>query len=126
MIEFCIIGDEFNPQEITNKLSIEPTEYYLKGSRSSYNIERKETCWSISTGYIDTLYIGELFDILLEKLIDVKEMIVELKKSLRLECKFFVVINIVQDNKPAIYLNKKIIEFADFVDAEIDFDLYIL
>lgn len=126
MVEFCMIGDKFNPQEITQKLRIEPTECYIKGSRGIYNIERKETCWSISTGYIDTLYISEPFDFLLEKLIDVKDTIVKLKTDLVLDCKFFVVINIVQDIKPAIYLDKKIIEIANFIGAEIDFDLYIL
>lgn len=126
MVEFCIIGDEFDPQEITKNLKIEPTECYIKGSRGDYGFKKKETCWSIDTGYIDTLYISEPFDYLLDRLINVKETIVKLKNNFGLDCKFFVVINIVQDMKPAIYLDKKILDFVNYVDAEIDFDLYIL
>ncbi|SHL04119.1 protein of unknown function [Desulforamulus aeronauticus DSM 10349] len=58
MVEFCILGDDFNPEEVTSKLLIEPREQYLKGSRSTRNIERKETCWSISTGYVETLLVS--------------------------------------------------------------------
>lgn len=42
MIEFCILGDDFNPKEITQKLLIEPTEYYKRGEKSIRNIEKKK------------------------------------------------------------------------------------
>lgn len=125
MVEFCVLGDEFNPEEVTSKLLIEPSEQYLKGSRSARNIERKETCWSINTGYIETLFVSEVLDILLDKLATKKEVILELKNQMNLICKFFVVLNIEDNIKPAIYLDKKVIEFANFVGAEFDFDLYI-
>lgn len=125
MVEFCILGDEFNPEEITSKLLIEPSEQYLKGSRNARNIERKESCWSINTGYLETLFVSEVLDILLDKLASKKELILEIEKEMDLICKFFVVIKIEDKIKPAIYLDKRVIEFADFVGAEFDFDLYI-
>lgn len=125
MVEFCILGDNFNPEEITLELSIEPTEQYLKGSRNNRNIERKESCWSINTGYVETLYVSELLDILIDKLIDKKDIIQKLKKKWNIDCKFFVVINIENNVKPAVYLEKEVIEFANAVGAEFDFDLYI-
>lgn len=126
MVEFCMVGDYFNPEEITNLLLIEPTECYMKGSKNIRNIEREESCWCIDTGYIETLYISELFDSLINLLANKKEIIMEVKKAYNLFCKFSIVINIIDDNKPAIYLDNNIIEFANFLGADFDFDLYIL
>lgn len=125
MIEFCLFGDEFNPEELTQEFCLKPTESYKKGSKSNQNIQRKESCWSLSIDYTETLYLSELLDTLLEKLEGIKEKIVKLNKELELTCKFFIVVNIVENEKPAIYLNKRAIEFANFVDAEFDFDFYI-
>lgn len=125
MIEFCLLGDEFNPEELTRELLVKPTECYKKGSKSIRNIERKESCWSLSSGYIETLYLSELLDVLLEQLVEIKEKIVKLSQELNLTSKFFIVVNIVENEKPAIYLDKKVIEFANFVGAEFDFDFYI-
>lgn len=125
MVEFSIIGEDFNPEKITKMLMVEPTEYYMKGSKNERNFEMKESCWSISTGYVETLYVSELFDELLNKLGNKKEIIVKLKRKYNLTCKFFIVINIEENIKPAIYLNKEIVEFAYFLEAEFDFDMYI-
>lgn len=125
MVEFCIIGEDFNPEKITKMLMVEPTEYYIKGSKNKRNFERKESCWSISTGYVETLYVSELFDVLLNKLTNKKEIIIKLKKEYNLTCKFIIVINIEENIKPAIYLDKEIIKFANFLEAEFDFDMYI-
>lgn len=126
MIDFSIIGEEFNPNVITEKLELEPTEQYMKGEKNKRNFERKETCWSISTDYIETLYISELIDELLYKLSSKKDILIHLKKEINLEFKFFIVINIENNIKPAIYLDKRIIEFANAIEAEFDFDLYIM
>ncbi len=126
MVEFCILGAEFNFEEVTKTLLLEPTECYKKGSKSIRNIERKETCWSLSTGYRETLYLSEVLDDLINQLIGVKDRILKLKKDLNLVCKFFIVINIVKNSTPAIYLDKRAVEFANSLGAEFDFDVYIL
>jgi len=126
MIDFSIIGDEFNPHLITEKLQIEPTEQYTKGDKNKLDFERQETCWSISTDYVETMYISELIDKLLSKLASKRDILIHLKEELGLEFKFFIVINIENNNKPTIYLDKKIIEFANSLEAEFDFDLYIM
>lgn len=126
MVDFSIIGEEFNPEIITKKLLLEPTECYLKGEKNSRNFERKETCWSFSTGYVETLYVSELFDEVLNKLTSKKDTLIKLKNDYNLVFKFFIVINIEEDIKPAIYIDKKIIKFANDLEAEFDFDLYII
>lgn len=126
MIDFSIIGDDFNPNFITEKLKLEPTEQYRKGEKNSRNFVWQETCWSISTDYVETLYVSELINRLLEKLSSRKDILIYLKRELNLEFKFFIVINIENNVKPAIYLDKRTVEFANAIEAEFDFDLYIL
>lgn len=125
MVEFSIIGDNFNPDEITKSLGIEPTECYIKGYDKNRYFKMKESSWSLSTGYIQTVYISDLFDELINKLTSKKDILLELKNKYNLMFKFFVVINIENGEKPAIYLDKEVVSFANYLSAEFDFDLYI-
>jgi hypothetical protein len=52
-------------------------------------------------------------------------MILELQSSLKLECKFMLVIKIEDKLNPAIYLEKDMINYASSINAEFDFDIYI-
>lgn len=126
MVDFSIIGDDFNPETITKRLQLTPTEQYSKGEKIRNEIYRKEFCWSISTGYLETLYLSEILDDFLDKFSNKEEILIELKEEFKLTFKFFIVINIVDDLKPAIYLDNRIIRFSNYLNAEFDFDLYIL
>lgn len=125
MVDLSIIGDCFDPQAITERLAILPTEQYQKGERSKRNIERKENCWSISTGYVETLYVSEVLNQIVKEVADKKSVLIDLKKEFDLTYKFFIVINIEQNQKPAIYLESSFIEFANAINADVDFDLYM-
>ena len=125
MVEFSVIGEKFNPNVITKVLQIEPTEYYFNGDKSKRNIERKETCWYISTGYVDTLYISDVLSTIIDKLKDKEKKLNDLKNQLNLTYKFFIVIKIENGQVPAIYLDSKVIDFANSIKAEFDFDMYI-
>ena len=125
MVDFSIIGDDFTPDEITKKLLLKPDEYYMKGDKLKSNFKRKECCWSINTGYVETLYVSELIEELIDKLSKKIDILVDLKKNYKVTFKFFIVINIVDNQKPAIYLDKGIIAFANILEAEFDFDIYV-
>lgn len=126
MIEFNITGNAFNPEIITQKLLIQPDEFWMKGDKiESKNITRGDTCWTIDTGYKESLDINEqlkkLIDILNPKSSELKE----LKCIYGLEYRFCIVINIENNEKPVMCINSETIRLADKIGAEIDFDLYI-
>lgn len=125
MVDFSILGDDFAPIDITKQLTLIPTEQYQKGDLSKRNVERVESCWSINTGYVETLYLSEVFTSLIQEISGKKELLIDLKKKLDLTYKFIIVIKMEQNQKPAIFLDSSIIEFANDIKAEIDFDLYI-
>jgi hypothetical protein len=52
-VEFCIYGDELNPDEITRLLELQPSLSYRKDDfiRDNGLMKRLEGCWEINTGY---------------------------------------------------------------------------
>ncbi len=60
MVEFNIIGDTFNPDIVTQKLIINPTEIWIKGEQiKDKDLYRKHTLWSKATKYEESLDIND-------------------------------------------------------------------
>jgi len=126
MVEFRILGHEFVPEVITSELSIIPNETWVKGDKiNDRDITRQYSCWILSTGYIESLDINDQIKEIINKLLIKNDKLVEIKKKYNVIYRIDVVINIENNEKPAIYLNSDIIEFAYSIGAEFDFDLYI-
>lgn len=128
-IEFCIIGEDFLPDEITKMLNINPTEAYcindvfMGGSEKNIPMKRKECCWCIETPYVETIDVtvelNKIYNILKNK----TNILKEIKNKFSVFCKFTIVIHFT-DN-PILILERDIIKFAAEIDAEFDFDTYI-
>ena len=124
-VVFSIFGDGFDPNSITDTLLITPTRIWFKGDIIRGDLIRKETCWELATEYEESLDINDQID-QVKKLIQIQqEEIVKLIRQYNLECKLEVIINIENNEKPAIYLNKETVKFVYDLGAEIDIDLYI-
>ena len=125
-VEFRVIGDDFEPEMITKKLAINPNYVWKVGDTiNNKNFKRKYSCWSISTGYEESLDINEQLNKILLKIFDKKDVLKEIKELLAVEYRLDIIINIEGNEKPAIYLESETIEFANDIKAEFDFDLYI-
>ncbi len=78
MAYFSATGDVFPVQAITNALSIEPTRTYKKGDVvarrdnpnlvSTKTLYRKETNWTLSTGYQESYDINNQLHVILQSL----------------------------------------------------------
>ncbi|MGE1126296.1 DUF4279 domain-containing protein [Bacillus wiedmannii] len=136
MAYFSATGDIFPVEAITEALSIEPTRTYKKGDvvarRNNPNlvstkiIYRKETDWTLSTGYQESYDINNQLHVILKSLAGKIEQLKHLKKKYSLQFLFMIVIQVENNESPAMYLQKNIIDFASSIQAEIHFDLYIL
>lgn len=133
MAYFSIIGDHFQPEKITEELAIQPTETYIKGdiikktrATTSSRVRRRiETDWTLSTGYQESSDINDQLKPLLRSLEGKQKNLIRLKEEYELTYVFMIVIEIENNEKPAMYFEKDIINFASTIDAEIQFDLYI-
>ncbi len=125
----------YSLEAITEALSIEPTRTYKKGDVvarrdnpnlvSTKTLYRKETNWTLSTGYQESYDINNQLYVILKSLEEKTEPLKQLKKKYDLEFLFMVVIQIENNESPAMYLQKNIIDFASSIQAEIHFDLNI-
>ncbi|EJS69420.1 DUF4279 domain-containing protein [Bacillus wiedmannii] len=135
MAYFSASGDIFPVEAITNALRIEPTRTYKKDDVvarrdnpnlvSTKTLYRKETDWTLSTGYQESYDINNQLHVILKSLEGKTEQLKHLKKKYSLQFLFMVVIQVENNESPAMYLQKDIIDFASSIQAEIHFDLYI-
>ncbi|GLI10872.1 hypothetical protein YDYSG_69080 [Paenibacillus tyrfis] len=124
LVKFIITGDRFPIDEITEKLKVQPKAFFLKGQKGKY-VERKETSWYISTEYEESLDINDQLNKIIDLLINRRNELVDLKIKYQLSYLFSIVINIKEKQAPAVYLEQDVIEFANYIKAEFDIDLYI-
>jgi hypothetical protein len=126
MVEFIIIGDELKPYEATEKLKIAPTKYWVKGNNiNGKNRKRVDTCWIIDTGYEESNDINDQLAKIIRLLNNKQKILKEFRKENNLEYHFSIVINIENNETPAIYFNKDFIELSYEIGAEFSIDLYV-
>ena len=123
---FMLTGMEFDPDEVTAKVSINPTESWRKGDLISARGTRrhKENGWSVYSKIEKSADLEEHINSVLEQLqpgwSDLREL-----------CKFYAaeiacVIYYRSGSVPAIHFDKSIVEKVHQLNAEIDVDFYIL
>jgi len=127
-IEFIVLGDLLDPVEFSSFLDISPTNYWYKGDciSNNKNIFRKETSWEYSTEFIQTYYLEEVSDLLLQKFGTYVSKISKYVKSRKLETKINVITESVFGETPSLFLNKNLIDFLSRIEGVLDIDLYVL
>lgn len=126
MVEFRVLGDDFLPDIITEKLSICPSKTWFKGDKiSNREMFRQYSCWMLNTGYIESLDVNEQIEEIILKLTDKQEILQEIKEEFDVAYRIDIVINIEKNEKPAIFLDTRIIDFTHSINTVIDFDLHI-
>lgn len=125
-VSLRLMGEEYNVQEITDFLNITPSKTWNKGeSIRNSGQKRTYTAWIYSTDEIETLNVYSQA-VKIEKLFlpKIKE-ISFLKNKYDLDISLDFVINIKNEEVPAIYFESSFIEFAASVGAGFDMDTYV-
>lgn len=129
MVYFNLSGDEFPVEVVSERLQVSPTISYKKGdiirkTNETENITRNYTSWQISTGYQESLDVGDVMEQVILKLKDKSAIINELKREFGLECRFTIVIKINDGHTLAVHLDNPVIDFANSIKVDFDIDLY--
>jgi len=125
--QFILVGRNFNPNFISDCLSLEANEFGIEGEDTQFpNLVHKESFWQIQTGYQESYDVNEQLNQLVYRIEPVKSQLRLLITDLNLRAEFSIVIKIENGEKPAIYLTKSMIGLLYEIPAEIDFDIYIL
>jgi len=126
MAEFCIVADVFEPNIATELLQIDSTESWVKGEEiKGKNRNRIDSCWTISTGYEESLDINKQLNKVLSLIENKKDELLKLKSEYLIDFVFAIVVNIEENQSPSMYFNSSFIEFANSINAEFYIDLYV-
>lgn len=125
-----IFGDLLDPHALAKIAKIEPTAYWYKGDtipNRPNNLERKETCWEYSYGFIETLFLDEISNKFIQKFMPNLNDISDYIYINKLEAKIFIVVEIQKDEPtPSLSLDRNFLEIISKINGEIDIDLYIV
>ena len=124
-VYFALYGDDFEPEELTHFVGIEPTSVHRKALPLP-----KQSSWQVSSGKLenDVIDIYEASNGLIAHLRPYAEKIVEARHQFKLDAVLQVVLWISTDESnstPAIGFETEVISFLSIVGASIDIDTYL-
>ena len=122
---FSAWADGFSVEDFTNKLGVVPTTTYSKVIFVEGTSYRLETIWELGTDYEESLDINKQLNLVVNQLEDKGSELKRLKQKYDLVYRFFIVIQIENNEKPVMFLDSSFIHFANLIGAEVEFDLYI-
>jgi len=127
-VYFALTGDNFDTDEVTNRIGISPTDSWRKGDKGKYKPILEFASWRLSTDKgQEYMQIDKLVDEIVSKLFDKIEIINDLKRQFQLDSVLEIVLYIDtnEDNStPALGHDLKTIEFLYRTQTKTDVDIY--
>lgn len=127
-VYFALKGDDFDTDEVTNRLNITPTDSWRKGDKGFYKSAVAFAMWRLCTDKgKDYLHINNLVDEIVSKLYGKIDIINDLKRLYQLNSVLEIVLYIDtnEDNStPALGHDLRTIEFLYRTETTTDVDIY--
>lgn len=127
-VYFALDGDDFDPDDVTEFLGLEPTNIRRKGSRIRGKVPKMNS-WELSTEQVVDEYIDvfELSTKIVSVLKPKLDLIIEAKSKFNAEPRFQVVLTFSTNEEhstPAIGFEVETTEFLGAIGAFVDIDTY--
>ena len=126
-VYFALTGDDLDPQAITKRIGVIPTETWKKGDKGKHK-KLEYSCWRLSSNKGEEyLMVDRLVDEVINKLFDEIEIINELKSQFKLDSILEIVMYIdtnEEQSTPALGHDLKTIEFLYRTQTTTDVDIY--
>jgi hypothetical protein len=127
-VYFALTGANFDPQIVTNRIGVTPTETCKKGDKGKYKPTLDYSCWKLSTDKgKEYIVVDSLVDEVIGLLFDKIEIINELKNQFDLHSVLEIVMYIdinEEQSTPALGHDLKTIEFLYRTQTKTDVDIY--
>jgi len=127
-VYFALTGDDFDTDEVTNRIGIKPTNSWRKGDKGIYKSAVEFANWELSTDKgREYIWVSDLVDEIVSKLYYKIEIINDLKKQFQLKSVLEIVLYIDtnEDNStPSLGHDLKTIEFLYRTGTTTDIDIY--
>ena len=127
-VYFALRGNNFDPQILTDRIGIIPTDTRKAGDKGKYKLTLNYSCWELSTDVgREYIMVSNLVEEIVNKLFDKIEIINELKSQYNLysllEIVMYIDIN-EEQTTPSLGHDLKTIEFLYRTQTETDVDIY--
>jgi hypothetical protein len=127
---FLLTGVDLNPEEITAKLGITPTKTFLKGDRVHPKGTRTHAVsgWKLGSKLDESAYLEDHINSVLEQLQVNWQVVNELCRRYTPSINCVMYHHYEPDGDPGtgMHFDKAILDQIHQLNAEIDFDLYVL
>lgn len=126
-VYFALLGDDFDPDEVTKELGVAPTAKNKTGEPGRYKPRLDFSSWELSTDEVETLDVYELANQICDQLAGKSAAIRRLVEKYSLEATLEIVLWIDTNEKqpaPALGFDDKVISFLHAVGGQIDIDIY--
>lgn len=124
--ELSIYGDNLDPNELTDLLGIKPMEINLKGViTGTRKRPNAETSWSIYTKKEESYDVNEQIDKIILILKDKTKEINEFKRKNTVSISLPLLIEVENDEEPAIYWTPETNGFLGEIGAESSVEIYM-
>ncbi len=127
-VYFAFTGDNFDPQVVTDRIGVTPTETWKKGDKGKYKPTLVYSCWKLSTEEgKEYIMVDSLVEEIIGQLFDKIEIINELKNRFELDSILEIVMYIdtnEEQSTPALGHDLKTIEFLHRTQTKTDVDIY--
>lgn len=127
-VYFALTGDDFDPQIVTERIGVAPTEKWIKGEKGKYKPILDYSCWKLSTEKgKEYLSVQGLVDEVIGQLFDKIDIINELKDEFNMDSVLEIVMYIdtnEEQSTPALGHDLKTIEFLHRTQTTTDVDIY--
>lgn len=126
-ITLSVYGENFEPFDLDSLMELSNSSFYKKGELipNRKNLLRKNSGWEFSTGFKETLVFEELTDIFLENLRNKEGILFQFVTDKKISVKIYIVVEIIDEEKPAMFFNRNFLRFVNEINAEIDMDMYL-
>jgi hypothetical protein len=127
-VYFSLTGYNFDPQIVTDRIGVIPTETWKKGDKGKYKPTLDYSYWKLSTEKgKEYIMVDSLVDEVIGQLFDKIEIINKLKNQFNLDSVLEIVMYIDTNEEqftPALGHDLKTIEFLHRTKTKTDIDIY--
>ena len=123
-LSFCIYGDYFEVDKVTDIIGLSPTETAYKGDRLKYRVS-EETFWEYNFAPLETLLIEDNLQVFAAQVMPCLPALSSFIKAFALTSKLLVCVEMSpKESCPAIVFDNKILDILHRLNAWIDIDMY--
>jgi len=126
---FAVFGDLLMPEVLGDILKLSPTSFWHRGDlvpNRKNGLVRKETCWEYSLSFIQTSNFEDVSNQFLKLIIPNLNLLEKYICKNKLKTKIDIVVEIVNDEKPSLCIDKNLMDVMLKLNGEIDIDLYYI